>query len=81
MDGWGWSCAEAEEVFLEGTAPEEQCRSWNGPGWWTRVIQELRDDGWDRDDLEDLLNDRAEELMERLVEQLNRRARRLLRSR
>ncbi len=84
--GWsGWQCYGEREVFLQGTAPEDECRSFGLPDSWVTLLRERGSDleelfDGHGDELVDLFQDRAEEFVERLVEALNRRARQLARS-
>jgi penicillin-binding protein 1B len=85
--GWsGWQCYGEREVFLEGTAPDNECRSFGIPDSWVSLLRERGSDleeffDGHADELGELFEDRAEEFVERLVEALNRRARQLARSR
>lgn len=85
---WGSECRGEPEVFLEGTAPDDQCgRRWRPERWIARL-----DDGADElvsefvnllenhaGDLGELLEERAEAALRVLAERLADRARRSLR--
>jgi membrane carboxypeptidase/penicillin-binding protein len=73
----GWECHGERELFLDGTAPQDQCEYEGFPEWRERLREwRGRPDGqWAHlDDVADVIEDRAEVWAERLIE----RARRLL---
>ena len=74
----GWGCGGEQEVFLEGTAPTEQCESSWGPARW---LDQLRDVDWG--DVRALLDDeslgQARDAIRDLARELRREARRLTR--
>jgi len=85
---WGWECSGEPEVFLEGTAPEDRCnRRWR-PDRWIARLEERRDELVDElvdllerhgEELGEVFQERAEETIRTLAEQLADRARRALR--
>jgi membrane carboxypeptidase/penicillin-binding protein len=73
----GWECDGEPELFLDGTAPRDQCDYQGFPEWRERLREwrDRPDRQWAHiDDLADVIEDRAEVWAERLIE----RARRLL---
>jgi penicillin-binding protein 1B len=81
-----WGCGGAQEVFLDGTAPTEQCESSWAPGRWLASIDQLRQlRDLDLDDLRGLLDNAdvhdVRGLIRDLAHELRREARRLARER
>jgi penicillin-binding protein 1B len=85
---WGWECGGEAEAFLEGTAPDDACgRRWR-PERWIAQLTDRRDELVDQlvdllerhgDELEEVFQERAEDAIRALAEQLADRARRALR--
>jgi 1A family penicillin-binding protein len=67
-----WDCGEGREVFLEGTAPQTPCRSFELYDRWGRRLAQHHE-------LLQLLQEHGGELMRKLAEQLAERGRRALR--
>jgi penicillin-binding protein 1B len=79
----GWGCGGEQEVFLEGTAPTEQCESSSWAGPWVARLEQLRDLDWGnvRELLDEESLDQARDVIRELTRQLRREARRLTRER
>ncbi|HWP36238.1 MAG TPA: PBP1A family penicillin-binding protein [Gemmatimonadales bacterium] len=87
-DWWGWTCDGEPEVFLEGTAPHDDCGDWWAPLRWASRIGRLPGQlfggladllGLDQDDAAELLEREANEVVRELAAQLDRASRELRR--
>ncbi len=77
----GWGCGGEQEVFLEGTAPTEQCEASWGPARWLARLDQFQDLNWSgvRELLDEANVGDARDLIRDLARELRREARRLAR--